>query len=55
MTTGEVVFAWDIDGTLISTGGAGRSALNQAFAQLPLATLINGAVLTRYQGDVREL
>ncbi len=34
MSTPELVFAWDIDGTLISTGGAGRAALNQAFAQL---------------------
>lgn len=34
MSTPEIVFAWDIDGTLISTGGVGRAALNAAFAQL---------------------
>ncbi|MEE2751614.1 MAG: HAD hydrolase-like protein [Myxococcota bacterium] len=34
MSTPELVFAWDIDGTLISTGGVGRAALNGAFAQL---------------------
>ncbi len=28
------LFAWDIDGTLLSTGGAGRSALNRAFFEL---------------------
>ncbi len=30
----RVLFAWDIDGTLLSTGGAGRAALNGAFAAL---------------------
>lgn len=28
------LFAWDIDGTLLSTGGAGKTALNRAFLQL---------------------
>ena len=28
------LFLWDIDGTLISTGGAGRSALDRAFEEL---------------------
>ena len=30
----SVLFAWDIDGTLLSTGGAGRAALNGAFLEL---------------------
>jgi phosphoglycolate phosphatase len=30
----SALFAWDIDGTLLSTGGAGRAALNKAFAAL---------------------
>ena len=28
------LFAWDIDGTLLSTGGAGRSALNRSFFEI---------------------
>lgn len=28
------LFLWDIDGTILSTGGAGRSALDQAFQEL---------------------
>ena len=28
------LFCWDIDGTILSTGGAGRSALNEAFETL---------------------
>jgi phosphoglycolate phosphatase len=34
MGLGALIFAWDIDGTLLSTGGAGRAALNRAFAQV---------------------
>jgi phosphoglycolate phosphatase-like HAD superfamily hydrolase len=30
----RLLFAWDIDGTLLSTGGAGRAALNGAFSAL---------------------
>ena len=28
----SLLFAWDIDGTLLKSGGAGRSALDRAFA-----------------------
>ena len=27
----SIVVAWDIDGTLLRTGGAGRTALDRAF------------------------
>jgi len=47
----SVVFAWDIDGTILKSGGAGRSALDRAFADCFGVSGVFGSVDFRGRTD----